>query len=97
MPKAVEGFVIEREGSFLDAGNRWREIPVSEAHIHACESIEGIRESFHHCRNKPQRMYRAIKDAEGKTQLLTEAPISFYVASGDDRIFVGDCARLTTT
>jgi hypothetical protein len=39
-------------------------------------------------------MYQAVR-IEGGTILLTGRPISFYVASGSDRQFVGDC-QLTT-
>jgi hypothetical protein len=91
----IEGFVIEGEkGSFLDAGNRWREIPIGNAHVHAPETIEGIREEFHHCRNKPKRMYQAVH-IDGGTILLTKRPISFYVVSDRDDQFVGDCQFTT--
>jgi hypothetical protein len=91
----IEGFVIEGDaGSFLDAGNRWREVPIGDAYVHPPETIEGIREDMHHARSKPKKMYQAVR-IEGGTILLTGRPISFYVSSGKDRQFVGDC-QLTT-
>jgi hypothetical protein len=91
----IEGFVIEGDtGSFLDAGNRWREVPIGDAYVHPPEAIEGIREAMHRARNKPKKMYQAVR-IEGGTILLTGRPISFYVSSGRDRQFVGDC-QLTT-
>ncbi len=95
--ESTAGFVIEGEkGNFLDAGNRWREIPVSKAHIHPPESIEAIREAFHYCRNKPRCMYQALRTTDGVTLLLSHTAISFYVAvSGGGQQLIGDCARLT--
>jgi hypothetical protein len=49
---------------------------------------------MHHARSKPKKMYQAVR-IEGGTILLTGRPISFYVSSGKDRQFVGDC-QLTT-
>jgi len=99
LSEKIEGFVIEGEtGSFLDAGNRWREVPVCDAYVHTLDAIEGIREALHFCRNKPRRMYRALKNTEGKTLLLTGTAISFYVVSGGNRPYVeGDCTQLITT
>gem|GEM_PF-2390369 len=43
-------------------------------------------------------MYRALKNTEGKTLLLTGTAISFYVVSGGNRPYVeGDCTQLITT
>ncbi len=94
--ESTAGFVIEGEkGSFLDAGNRWREIPVNQAHVHTPEAIEAIREAFHHCRNKPRCMYQALRTTDGVTLLLSHTAISFYVAvSGSGQCLVGDCEQL---
>ena len=95
---ATAGFVIEGEkGNFLDAGNRWREIPVSRAHVHPPEAIEAIREAFHYCRSKPRCMYKALRTSEGITLLLDDNAISFYVvvAARDAHSLIGDCAHLT--
>ncbi len=96
--ESTAGFVIEGEkGSFLDAGNCWREIPVSRAHVHPPETIEAIREAFHYCRNKPRCMYKALRTGEGITLLLDSNAISFYVVAAKDgtHALIGDCARLT--
>jgi len=95
LSEKIEGYVIEGEkNSFLDGGNRWREIPVREAHVHPASAIEEIREAFHYCRNKPRRMYQALR-LDGVT-FVTGTSISFYVVSGGNQPFVGDCAQLTT-
>ncbi len=95
LSEKIEGYVIEGEkGSFLDGGNRWREVPVREAHVHEASAIEEIREAFHYCRNKPRQMYQALC-LSGVT-FVTGPPISFYVVSGGSQPFVGDCAQLTT-
>lgn len=95
----VIGFVIEGEqGFFLSAGNAWREVSVSAAHVHDSNEIEKIREAFHRKRNKPQKMYDAVRE-ENITTLLTGIPIAFYVSPGSstvpNRKFVGDCYQLT--
>jgi hypothetical protein len=96
LSEKIEGFVIKGdEGSFLDEGRLWREIPVRDAPVHLPETIEDVRQDMHHCPNykKPKLMYHAIR-INGVT-IITGPPISFYVVSGGSQPFVGDCAQFT--
>ena len=86
----VDGTTFYGPGGCLLAGS------LKDAYVHPLNTIDGLRATARHSRNKPQRMYPVVE--VGKDRIINIHDAVPFDASKPDvnHLFVGDCAKLTT-